>query len=118
MNSLEILYNRQGLNKALSIRSVAAHSLNAEYKLLPSGLRLRTPSATTNTHKLSFASVKEEIAYRLHVHVIGLLVSKHMHFRGHCALYCIAPYTLYVTLCTLWSNVNSILLLVSAMDVQ
>ena len=54
MNSLGLLFNRQVLKKAKSIRSDAAHPLNAEYKLLPSGVRLETPRATTNRHKFSF----------------------------------------------------------------
>ena len=43
-NSLELLFNRQVINRAMSIRSDAAHcSLNAEYDLLSSGRRLRGP---------------------------------------------------------------------------
>ena len=57
LNSLDLLFNRQVLSKALSIRSDAAHPLNAEYKLLPSGRRLMIPSATVNRHKFSFVPV-------------------------------------------------------------
>ena len=57
MNSLEHIFKRQVLNKALSIRSDAAHPLNAEYDLLPSGLRLRALCATKNRYKYSFVPV-------------------------------------------------------------
>ena len=57
MNSLEHIFKRQVLNKALSIRSDAAHPLNVEYDLLPSGLRLRAPCARTNRYRYSFVPV-------------------------------------------------------------
>ena len=57
MSSLGLLFNKQVLNKAMSIRADAAHPLNAEYRLLPSGRRFETPSATTNRHKFSFVPI-------------------------------------------------------------
>ena len=57
MNSLDNIYKRQVLNKALSIRSDAAHPLYVEYNLLPSGVRLRAPCASKNRYKFSFVPV-------------------------------------------------------------
>ena len=57
MSSLGLLFNKQVLSKAMSIRADAAHPLNAEYRLLPSGRRFETPSATTNRHKFSFVPI-------------------------------------------------------------
>lgn len=52
--SLDLFYKKQLLKKALSIQSIAAHPLNPEYTLLPSGLRLRVPKTTKNRYKHSF----------------------------------------------------------------
>lgn len=51
MNSLEQIFSRQVLSKALSVRSDAAHPLDTEYDFLPSGLRLQVPPATKNKNK-------------------------------------------------------------------
>ena len=62
MNSLESIFNRQVLSKALPIRSEVAHTLNAEYTLLPSACRLREASR----HNISFvpASIRTLAAHR------------------------------------------------------
>ena len=57
LDSLDRIFNRQVLLKALSIRSDDAHPLNSEYRLLPSGLRLCVPRATKNRYKHSFVPV-------------------------------------------------------------
>ena len=53
-NSLDLVFQRQMLKKAKAIRADISHPLNFEYKMLPSGVRLETPSAKTNRHKFSF----------------------------------------------------------------
>ena len=47
-NSLEAVYKSRMCTLTKSIRSDVTHPLNYEYVLLPSGLRIVTPSATTN----------------------------------------------------------------------
>ena len=54
LNSLDFVFEKQVLKKAKAIRDDNSHPLNSEYKMLPSGVRLEIPSATTNRHKFSF----------------------------------------------------------------
>lgn len=55
--SLNHIFTRQALKKAVSIQSHSDHPLSSEYHLLPSGQRLRVPTATKNRYKNSFIPV-------------------------------------------------------------
>ena len=56
-DSLDHVFQKQVLKKAKSIRMDNSHPLSSEYRLLPSGLRLKVPVATKNRYKFSFVPV-------------------------------------------------------------